>query len=80
MPDNTSSEKHFLPKISELKLPESTNNQTIALDVLACEPKEDNTHSKIKTIILNDPCWLYLRLTIFILLWIVWFASWMIKT
>ena len=80
MPANTSSEKNFPPQINEFEPHESTNNQTTAVDVLACEPKEDNIHSKIKTIILNDPCWLYLRLTIFILLWIVWLAIWMIRT
>ena len=80
MPDNTASEKNFIPQISEYKPPESTNDQTTAVDVLACEQKEDNAQSKIKAIILNDPCWLYLRITIFILLWILWFASWMIRT
>ena len=79
MLDNTANKKHFIQQISENKPPESTNEQTTAVDVLACEPKEDNTHSKIKAIILNDPCWLYLRITVFILLWIVWFASWMIR-
>lgn len=49
---------------------------------LVCESLKSKT-GELSTLFLcywNDPCWLYLRWTIFIVIWIVWLASWMVRT
>ena len=49
---------------------------------LVCESLKSKT-AELSTLFLccwKDPCWLYIRWTIFILVWIVWLASWMIRT
>ena len=79
MAESTSSKTNLLPQNSDFKSsPELNNNQTTVVDVLACEPHEDNTQTNIRATILNDTRWLFLSLAILIVLCMVWLASWMI--
>ena len=40
----------------------------------------ESLKSKPRLLCSNDPCWLYLRWTIFLFIWLTWFVSWMVRT
>ena len=79
MADTTSGKSILLPQNSDFESTELNNNQTTVVDMMECEPKNDDIHPKIRATVLNDPRWLYLSLTMLIVLCMVWLASWMIR-
>ena len=71
-------------QIDDVILCINEDETSIKVDTPAEQNKLAFESLKFKTVTqllcLSDPCWLYLRWTIFIFGWLLWLASWMIRT